>query len=69
MSREVSLDNYEVQEEGVTTQEVNEGGVTTKEDKEGDVTDLTEQEPGLAASLLRVDVERDREPGHQHGIN
>ena len=66
----MSLDNYEVQEEGVTTQEVNEGGVTTKEVKDGDVTDLTEQEPGMAASLLRVDVER--EPGHQHqghGIN
>ena len=52
----MSLDNYEVQEEGVTTQEVNEGGVTTKEVKDGDVTDLTEQEPGLAASMIRVDV-------------
>ena len=37
-----------------------------KEIKERHVTDLTEEEPGLAATLLRVDIARHGEAGHQH---
>ena len=43
-----------------------EGGVVTQEVQEVHVTDLTEEEPGLAAALLRVDVARHGESGHQH---